>query len=244
VKAEPAPPRYTEYRRRVAAGLRAADALVAPTNAFRDQFLDEHGFSGAMEVIANARDSSWFRPGKKTTRILSAGRLWDEGKNLRLLDRIASQAESEIAVAGDAQLENVSPFAGRRLHWLGKLDERSLARELAQSAVYAAPALYEPFGLAILEAALSGCALVLSDLPSLRENWDGCARFVPPNDDAAWIAALNELTSNAPEEISLQTQARARALRMNPAAQASAYLQVYREVAAPRFAPVSATAFL
>ena len=34
------------------------------------------------------------------------------------------------------------------------------------------PARYEPFGLSILEAALSGCALVLGDLPSLRELWD------------------------------------------------------------------------
>src|SRR5215204_5529251 len=31
VKAEPAPPGYAEYRRRAAAGLKAADALVAPT---------------------------------------------------------------------------------------------------------------------------------------------------------------------------------------------------------------------
>ncbi len=32
------------------------------------------------------------------------------------------------------------------------------------------PARYEPFGLSVLEAALSGCALVLGDIPSLRES--------------------------------------------------------------------------
>ena len=39
---------------------------------------------------------------------------------------------------------------------------------------------YEPFGLAVLEAAQAGCALVLSDIPTFRELWDGAAMFVPP----------------------------------------------------------------
>ena len=35
--------------------------------------------------------------------------------------------------------------------------------------------MYEPFGLSILEAAASGCALVLGDIPTLRENWSEAA---------------------------------------------------------------------
>ena len=53
----------------------------------------------------------------------------------------------------------------------------------SRATVYAAPSLYEPFGLAPLQAALHGCALVLSDIGSFRELWDGCAEFVPPGDD-------------------------------------------------------------
>ena len=44
---------------------------------------------------------------------------------------------------------------------------------MARASIYALPARYEPFGLSILEAALSGAALVLGDIPSLREVWGG-----------------------------------------------------------------------
>ena len=51
---------------------------------------------------------------------------------------------------------------------------------MARTAVFVSPALYEPFGLAVLEAAQAGCALVLSDIPTFRELWDGVALFVAP----------------------------------------------------------------
>ena len=58
-------------------------------------------------------------------------------------------------------------------------------RGIARAAIYALPAHYEPFGLSILEAAMSGCALVLGDIPSLREIWGDAAVFVhPDNRDA------------------------------------------------------------
>ena len=51
-----------------------------------------------------------------------------------------------------------------------------------ETAILAAPALYEPFGLGVLEAAQAGAALVLGDIPTLRELWDGAATFVDPRD--------------------------------------------------------------
>lgn len=43
--------------------------------------------------------------------------------------------------------------------------------------IYVHPALCEPFGLAVVEAAQAGCALVLSEIAPLRENWEGAALF-------------------------------------------------------------------
>src|SRR5947208_2460470 len=57
----------------------------------------------------------------------------------------------------------------------------------------AAPAKYEPFGLASLEAALSRCARVLGDIATLRELWDGAAVFVSPDDPQQLAAALRTL---------------------------------------------------
>ena len=47
---------------------------------------------------------------------------------------------------------------------LGVLAPAELRRKLERAAIFAAPALYEPFGLGILEAAAAGCALVLGDI--------------------------------------------------------------------------------
>ena len=64
------------------------------------------------------------------------------------------------------------------------------------AAIYVAPALYEPFGLTVLEAALSGCSLVLSDIPSFRENWDGAALLISTEDPDQWCAVLNRLSED------------------------------------------------
>ena len=37
---------------------------------------------------------------------------------------------------------------------------------MSRAAIFFSPALYEPFGLGVLEAAARGCALVLADIPS------------------------------------------------------------------------------
>jgi glycogen(starch) synthase len=37
------------------------------------------------------------------------------------------------------------------------------------------------------------CALVLGDIPSLRENWSGAALFVAPDDRTALARALRDL---------------------------------------------------
>jgi glycosyltransferase involved in cell wall biosynthesis len=54
------------------------------------------------------------------------------------------------------------------LDCLGRLDDEEIARELGLRPVFVSLARYEPFGLAVLEAAGAGCALVLSDIESFR----------------------------------------------------------------------------
>ncbi len=65
---------------------------------------------------------------------------------------------------------------------LGAIDAAEMRRRLARAGVFVSLAAYEPFGLAVLEAALSGCALVLSDIPTFRELWGEVALFVASDD--------------------------------------------------------------
>ncbi|MEB3829625.1 glycosyltransferase [Phormidium sp. CCY1219] len=66
------------------------------------------------------------------------------------------------------------------------MSPEELSHWYARAAIYAFPARYEPFGLSVLEAALSGCALVLGDIPRLREMWGDAAVFANPDVARRW----------------------------------------------------------
>jgi glycosyltransferase involved in cell wall biosynthesis len=103
---------------------------------------------------------------------------------------------------------------------------------MGRAAIYAAPAYYEPFGLSILEAALSGCALVLGDIPSLREVWDDAACWVPPGDDAALLDTLLWLIDRPRVRQEYASRALDRARLYIPRRMAHGYARAYRSVMA------------
>jgi glycogen synthase len=98
---------------------------------------------------------------------------------------------------------------------------------LSRATVFAEPARYEPFGLAALEAALCGCALVLGDIPSLREVWGEAATFVSPDDPDELAVAVNAALDDPGRRAAA---ARERARRYRPEMMADAYLDAYRAV--------------
>ena len=246
VRGEPAPPAWDRYRRAVGAGLRAAEALVAPSQAMARALSRHHGPIPRPWVIANGRDPARFPPGRKLPLVLGAGRLWDEAKNLEALLRVAPRVPWPVAIAGPlpgrssdaaAAYTGESPGALQgfgRAHLLGRLSEAALAGWLGRAAVFAHPARYEPFGLGVLEAALAGCALVLGDIESLRENWDGAALFVPPDDDVALAGALRVLAGDVRGREVFAAAARARGLRLGPERMADGYLALYRALSGRR----------
>src|SRR3954451_12539807 len=193
VRREPAPLEWETYYHRVARGLRAADLVVTPTFAMLRWLESLYGPLQHARVIPNGRRAELFPPLPKEPCVLGAGRLWDEAKNVRALARVAPRLSWPVLVAGDSEHPEGGDNPLENLRHLGRLAPPALASRLGRAAIYALPARYEPFGLSILEAALGGCALVLGDVESLRELWDGCAFFVPPEDDAALEEALDGL---------------------------------------------------
>jgi glycosyltransferase involved in cell wall biosynthesis len=103
---------------------------------------------------------------------------------------------------------------------------------MARASIYALPARYEPFGLSALEAALSGCALVLGDIPSLREVWGEAATYVDPDDADALTAAIARLASDDTLRDERARLARERGTRFGAAAMTERYLDLYRALAA------------
>jgi glycogen synthase len=240
VKGEPAPSSWDAYRRAVGAGLRGAGAIAAPSAAMADALVRHHGPMPAPVVIPNGRDPARFPPGEKEPLVLGAGRLWDEAKNAAALARVAREVPWPVCIAGPFEpaprlearrsAQGGRPVPPGEATLLGRLSEPELACWLGRAAIFAHPARYEPFGLAVLEAALAGCALVLGDIPSLRENWAGAAELVPPRDDAALAARIRALAADPSWRVALAAAARDRALRLTPARMAAGYLALYRSL--------------
>lgn len=227
VQGREAPATYDAYRRAVRAGLAGADAVVAPSYSLLQSLISDYGPFGGSGVIRNGQDPDRFQAGQKQPIIFCAGRLWDEAKNISCLVQVAPQLQWPVYVAGDTQHPDGWRVALDHVHSFNHLGTAEMVECYAHASIYALPARYEPFGLSVLEAALSGCALVLGDIPSLHEMWEGAAVFVPPDDAQAWANALNDLAENAHRRQCLAAQARQRARRLTLTAQANRYVQLY-----------------
>ena len=235
VHGEAAPAEWHGYRRQVVGGLRAADCVVAPTRAVQDDLRRQYGLPlWNARIIPNGIDLSAFMPRPKRPVIMAAGRIWDEAKNLRLLDDIAPRLDWPIEIAGETSHPEQGVADLRQARLLGVLRPEEMRRHLAEAAIFAAPALYEPFGLTVLEAAAAGCALVLGDIASLRENWEGAAIFLPPGDASAWQAALTRLINNREERERLAAAAHIRAKHFTLANTARRYRALYCDLIGDR----------
>lgn len=229
VKGERAPASWDRYRDEVARGLRGASLVVAPSAWMLGALDVQYRFDTPSRVIHNGRS---FVPKISQVRnsVFAAGRLWDEAKNLAAVVAAAPSIDWTVRIAGDGGA------GAPNVEHLGRLDRDGMASAYGASAIYLFPALYEPFGLSILEAALSGCALVLGDIGSLRELWDGCALFVPPRDVDAIARATNELIADACRREELARRAVARAQQFTVQRMAAQYRDLYRALRVERAA--------
>jgi glycogen synthase len=232
VRREPLPGTYDEYRRRVTASLQAAELVVAPSAAMLGALRLRYGPFRRAQVVYNGRDPGSFPPGVREPFIFGAGRVWDEGKNLGALGRVASALRWPVFIAGDARHPDGGAAACGGARLLGALGQPALARWYGAASIYALPARYEPFGLSALEAALAGCALVLGDVPTLREVWGDAAVYVDPFDDDALADALRRLIGDEGVRRSYSEASRTQALSYSTRRMAGEYRSIYRALAA------------
>lgn len=210
-------------------GLAAAQVLVAPTHAFACATAATYRLRHPPRTVHNGRRPAGRAPSgpPQAAFAFTAGRLWDEGKDLATLDRAAARLAVPILAAGPVEGPHGGRVALPHLRLLGTLPPSGVAHWLAQGPVFVSMAIYEPFGLAVLEAAQAGCALVLADTPGFRELWDGAAAFVPPGDDAALAAALAALFADPSRRAQLGRAAAERSRRYGVEAMTEGMLAAY-----------------
>ncbi len=173
------------------------------------------------------------RRAEKRPFAFASGRFWDEAKNVHVLEAAALRMQQgRIYAAGPLAHEHAAAPPLTAVVGLGSLPPAAVSAWLERAAVFASLALYEPFGLGVLEAAQAGCALVLSDIPTHRELWEGAAVFVDPGDADAAAKVLDRLLVEPAEAERLGGLAARRSEAFTAAAMADGVLAVYRELAA------------
>ncbi|WP_429225487.1 glycosyltransferase family 4 protein [Inquilinus ginsengisoli] len=234
VRTGPLPDDFAWRAELVRRGLHAADAVVAPSRAFARDTRAVHRLPTLPAAVWNGRAAP---PGPEAAAepaefVFSAGRLWDEGKNVQALDNAAARLGVRLLLAGPLTGPNGARAILRHGLCLGTLSGDAMRDCLVHRPVFASTALFEPFGLAVLEAAQAGCALVLSDIPTFRELWADAAVFVPPRDETAIAAALDRVLRDRGLRDHLGESARRRAARYTIAAMADRMAGLYRDLAA------------
>jgi glycosyltransferase involved in cell wall biosynthesis len=231
VHGETPPASWNRYREVVRRGLNAADRVVVPTHSMLREMQRHYGPLANACVVHNARGAGRFSAREKEAFILCAGRLWDKAKNVRVLADIAADLGWSVKVAGEAVAPKGRKVELRNVELLGQRGPGEMSDLFARASVYALPARYEPFGLTVLEAALAGCALVLGDIPTLRELWSDAAEFVPPDDRDALQHALSRIITQPERRAELAQRASQRAARFTIESMVRGYLAAYADAA-------------
>ena len=224
------------YRRIVSRGLAGADLVVAPSHSslarLEANFVRPH----RTHVVHNGRSPALFNPHhQKDAYAASVGRVWDLGKNAALLTKI--ETPWPIYVAGDNTNPDlaVKPTALHvgegRVVFKGVMTEHQLRALYAGASIYIATSQYEPFGLAPLEAALSRCAILASDIPSFREIWADHAVYFRNSDRRSLEAELFRLCADAQHTKEWGDRALTHARRHYTSARmAEDYMALYRSL--------------
>lgn len=193
------------YRHVVTRGLAAATAVIAPSRWMLEQIELFYVRPERASVVYNGRTPTLFNPHvTKDDTIITVGRLWDSGKNAALL--LHDEMPAPVHIIGAERHPELQTRAFSveeirdNIHLEPQQDEKQISQLFSRSAIYAATSRYEPFGLAPVEAALSRCAIVASDIPSFRELWDGVAAFFRSDD----VANLREILEHLVHDPALQ----------------------------------------
>ena len=177
--------------------LRRAAAVIALSEAMRQELVDDFGLSAQrVHVVGNAVADAYREEGAPREpvepagplRLLFAGRLAVQ-KNLPRLLRGLQQVEVplQLRVAGDGEdrvgLERLAAEVPHPVTFLGRLDQPELREEMKRADVFVMTSDREGMPLVAMEAMAMGLPVLSTDVHGSRELVAGAGLLVPPTDE-------------------------------------------------------------
>ena len=232
------------YRQTMSRGLADASAVVAPSEWMLNTVRSCYSPCCREMVIHHGRNPIFFNPYvAKEDSVLAIGRLLDPAKQVNLLTQQTHPVP--ICIVGDEAAEPLPRLPVRAdvkfsdgnvgVSLKGPQSEAELRLLYSRAALYAGTHRYDPSGITILEAALSRCALILNDIPALREIWGPAAVYFRTNESESLAEAVRILSADVQLRRNFANRAFQRAREsFNAHRMTDNYIQLYRSVAAQK----------
>jgi glycosyltransferase involved in cell wall biosynthesis len=230
--------------------LAAPDAVVATSDYIRDHAIAGGVAAAKAHTILNGVNLDVFQPDGRepheVPRVLLVGRL-DPNKGFHV-------ALAALAEARDAGCHFDTTLAGARW-WYGAEEPSPYEQELFASLeaiggtyaglvprnriaalfrehdlTYVLSLSQEPFGLVVLEAMASGCAVIASPRGGIPQASGGAALLVDPDDQAAVTAATIKVLNDPAELARLQHEGLAHAAGASWRVRAESFVQLVRSL--------------
>ncbi len=238
-------------------GLQRAAHIIAPSIAVATELRQRFEFDrDRISAIYPPLPSFCFKapteitkamPGKLDLHqpfFLSVGTI-EPRKNLhRLLaawKRVYTQCRIPLIIVGpsgwgESRLLTEQLRATDGLHWLGCIDDSSLAGLYRQATAVVQYSLAEGFDYPVAEAICSDTPVVLSDIEVHREVAADCGLFAPPTDPETLAGLLLEVSTWSDDQRRLYSlKARRQADLLRKASSIERYISLYKEVLAEKY---------
>ncbi len=215
-------------------GILGADALVSPTRTLAEEIARRFEYRRPIAIIPPGselgdRPVSVQATRRTRTGLAFYGRTDEKVDGFDLFLEIARKlpADLQVRIGG----EGIRPPLPGILSDLGSLGPEGRASLFSRSEIAVLPSRDDPFGVVAAEAALSGCALVLTATSTYRETWSGAAILVKPGDAGALWEAVRALLEDARRREECARHCRARALSIFAASRmVEEHLDVHRRI--------------
>ena len=195
-----------------------AECITSPSEYLKNLILenfDKENYCDKIKVIPNGIHSENFNPKKKEKKVLVVTRLFERKGVQYIIDAMRDIKNYELVICGDGpylkKLEHqISKLNVTNIHLLGYISYERLKYEYETSSIFVFTSTAESFGIVLLEAMSSGCAIITTNNSGCSEVVDDAALLVRPKKSSNIKEALIKLINNDQLRNELGAKARKR----------------------------------
>jgi len=191
------------HRKSVEKLLNAAAMLLPNSESEFLRLQKRYHFSNQYKVIPNAVNDVFFERADQLESdierkgLVCVARI-EKIKNQLNLIRAVNQTDFQLKLIGKAAPNHLGYFeqckkeAGSNIHFLGQKDRAEVISEMRSAKLHILPSYFETTGLSSLEAAASGCQVVVSPRGDTTEYFKDLAFYCEPDEPNSILQAIEK----------------------------------------------------